>query len=313
MANICENTIAVVGLKEPPEEFVKKLSKAMFDIDLDNMDVAKWGHYKCEGGKLYDIFHIVDEQTGEEKLVRQEVHVGNPDTSICEDGKYYSLVHEVDEATGNSVKRLEEVDPKTWYGKILAQKYPPLAVLVPHTPFTRCGVTVPRFYVEKKWRPVYEEVKKASEAFPDLLFHVDYWIEQDGPTGEFVLRAGKLLEEIERGASWYLFDELRYPSLSLLPGYMGLTLAQHGASRVQDAIETIERLRGILDDPRFIDSPFHEFRNGPKLSVTKTTLDELLAHMRQEAKELSFEGVFLEEAEAAAEAAARELGEDPAA
>src|SRR6267378_1383831 len=51
MANICENTIAVVGLKEPAEEFVKKLSKAMFDIDLENLDLAKWDNYKCEGGR----------------------------------------------------------------------------------------------------------------------------------------------------------------------------------------------------------------------------------------------------------------------
>jgi hypothetical protein len=94
---------------------------------------------------------------------------------------------------------------------------------------------------------------------------------------------------------------------------MGLTLAQHGALRVQDAIETIERLRDILDDPRFIDSPFHEYRDLRKLWLTKRTLDDLLAHMRQAAMDLSFDGVFLEEAETAAKAAARELGEDPAA
>jgi hypothetical protein len=94
---------------------------------------------------------------------------------------------------------------------------------------------------------------------------------------------------------------------------MGLTLAQHGASRVQDAIETIEQLRAILDDPRFIDSPFHEYRHGRKLSATKRSLDDLLAHMQQAAKELSFDGVFLEDTEAAATAAGRESQEDPAA
>jgi hypothetical protein len=94
---------------------------------------------------------------------------------------------------------------------------------------------------------------------------------------------------------------------------MGLTLAQHGASRVQDAIETIERLRNILDNSRFIDSPFHEYRNGRKLSVTKRTLDDLLTFMRQAAKDLNFDEVFLEEAEAAAKAAATELGAEPAA
>jgi hypothetical protein len=305
MANICENTIAVVGLKEPPEEFVKKLSKVMFDIDLDNMDLAKWGHHKCEGGKLYDIYKTADVETGKPALIRQEVKA-NLDASVCEEGKYYRLVRAVNQVAGDSTERVEEVNPRTWYKEILAQKYAPIAVLVPHTPFTRYGVTVPRFYVEKKWRPVYEEVQKASEAFPDLLFHVHYWIEQDGPTGEFVVRGGKLLSENETGASWYLFDELKYPSVNLLPAYMGLTLAQHGASRVQDAIETIEQLRAILDDPRFVDSPFHEYRNGRNLSLTKRTLDELLARMQQAVKELSFDGVLLEESEAATIAAARE-------
>jgi len=310
MANICENTIAVVGLKKPAGEFVKDLSKVMFDIDLDNMDLAKWGHYQCEEGKLYYILRGVDLATGEKEVVRQEINASKLDTSKCEDGKYYRLVRDGSQATGASVQRVKEVNPQTWYKEILAQKYPPLGVLVPHTPFVRCGVTVPRFYVEKKWRSVYEEVKEASEAFPDLLFHVHYWIEQDGPSGEFVLRGGKLLRKSESGASWYLFDQLKYPSVNLLPVYMGLTLAQHGASRVQDAMETVEQLRAILDDPRFVDSPFHEYRNGRNLSLTKRTLDELLARMQQGAKELSFDGVFLEESEAATIAASRETEEE---
>ncbi len=313
MANICENTIAVVGLKEPPEEFAKKLSKAMFDIDLENMDLAKWGHYKCEGGKLYSTHEVIDPETNEEEVLRIEARSEKLDTSMCEDGKYYGLVRNIDPETGNLLKSVAEIDGKTWYKRILTEKYPPLYVLVPHTPLVRYGVSIPRFSVDVNWRPVYEEVAKASEAFPDLLFHVHYFIEEDGPTGDFVLRDGKLVDKTESGANWCLFDELKNPSVSLLPKYMGLTLAQHGASRVQDAIETIERLRAILDDPRFIDSPFHEYRNGRKLSVTKKTLDDLLAHMRQAAKDLSFDGVFLEEAEAAVEAAARELGEDPAA
>jgi hypothetical protein len=310
MANICENTIAVVGLKEPPREFVKKLSKAMFDIDLDNMDLAKWDHCKCECGRLYDTYETVDLETGKREQIRQEV-TGNLDTSKCEDGKYYKLVRS--QAISDSAGRVEEVDPRTWYKEILGQKYPPLGVLVPRAPFVRFGVAVPRFYVEKKWQPVYKEVKKASEAFPDLLFHVHYWIEPDGPTGEFVLHGGRSLEETERRASWYLFDELISPTVNLLPAHMGLTLAQHGTSRVQDAIETIEQLRAILDDSRFVDSPFHELRGGHRLSITKGTLDNLLTHMRQAAKELTFNEVFLDEAEAAAKFEARECEENSAA
>ena len=62
--------------------------------------------------------------------------------------------------------------------------------------------------------------------------------------------------------------------------------------------DNLEGLRRILNDDRFTGSPFHQFRDGQRLSVTKRTLDGLLAYMRQSAKDLSFEGVFLEEAEA---------------
>ncbi len=40
--NICENTITVIGVQEEPETFVKTLSKALFEIDLDNLDPVEW-------------------------------------------------------------------------------------------------------------------------------------------------------------------------------------------------------------------------------------------------------------------------------
>jgi hypothetical protein len=311
MGNICQNTIAVMGLKEPSEEFIKKLSKVMFDIDLDNMDLSRWGNYTCEGGKLYQIYNVAEEKTGEKKVVRREVNLGNVDTSLCHDGKQYSHTWKRDPQTGDLRESIEEIDGRTWYAKIVSQQSPPLAVLVPYSPFTKSGVSIPRFRVDIKWRPAYDEVKKASEVFPDMLFHVHYFIEQDGPTGQFVLRGGTLLDETKSGASWYLFDELKYSIVNLLPMYMDLTLAQRGAGRIDDAIEVIEGLRGILDDPRFIDSPFHEYRNAHNLWVTKKTLDDLLARMRQAVKDVSFDGVFLEETEAAMIAASRESSADP--
>jgi hypothetical protein len=259
MANVCKNTISVVGLQEPPEMFLKALSKSMFGLDLDDLDPKQWG-------------------------------------------------------------AADRVDGKTWYSTLVDEyqregSYAArFCILYPKEPFQRLGVVVPSFYVETKWKSAVEELLRASKDFPKLTFHLAWWLLQDGPYGEFVICNGKVLEEFRRHGSWYLFDwDMLFPALTLLPAHMGLTLAQHGASRVQDAIETIEGLWAILDDSRFIDSPFHEYRNGRKLSVTKKTLDDLLAHMRQAAKDLSFDGVFLEEAEAAAKAAARELGEDPAA
>lgn len=211
----------------------------------------------------------------------------------------------------------EGVDGRTWYSNLVdeyqregssAARY---RILYTKEPVQRFGLLTPSFYVETKWKPAVEELQHASKDFPELTFHLAWWLLQDGPYGEMIIRNGETLEEFRRHGSWYLFDwDILFPAFTLLRAHMGLTLAQHGAARVQDAIEIIERLRGILDNPRFIDSPFHEYRSGRRLSVTKKTLDDLLTHMRQAVGDLTFQGVFLEEAEAAAEMSARELEED---
>jgi len=256
MANICKNTINVVGLQEPAEVFIRALSKSMFGLELDDLDPTKWGAAKTVDGKTW-YSTLVDEHQRE--------------------GSY-------------------------------AVRY---CILYPKESFQRLGVVVPSFYVETKWKSAVEELLNASKDFPELTFHLAWWILQDGPYGEFIILNGRVVEDFRRQGSWYLFDwDMLFPAVNLLPAHMGLTLAQHGASRVQDAIETIERLRAILDDPRFIDSPFHEYRNGRKLSVIKTTLDDLLARMQEAAKDLSFDGVFLEESEAATIAASRETEEE---
>lgn len=56
--------MAGIATEEPPEEFVKKLSKAMFDIDLENMDVARWGHYKCEAASCTIFFTSLTNKPG---------------------------------------------------------------------------------------------------------------------------------------------------------------------------------------------------------------------------------------------------------
>jgi hypothetical protein len=285
MANICRNKIAVVGLKEPPEEFVKKLSKAMFGIDLDNIDVSKWDNYQYRDGELY--------------LSGSKYPLGdkNVDTSMCEEGKFYDVdlrSYSVDFESGSSGshKVIREVAPTTWYDLVAQGGKPPLHVLVPRPAFVKYGVSVPRFYVEKKWDAVDEELIKASKEFPDLLFHVDYFLEDDGPSGEFVVRNGKIIHQVQSPTAWYLFDELTYPrDLSLLPQHMGLTLAQRGMCRVEDAIKMIEGLKEILNDPRLFAANSDQHRD--RLEATKKTIDDLLDKMRQAARELTFDGVFL--------------------
>lgn len=53
MANICKNTITVIGLRESSETFVKALSMALFAIDLDNPDPKRWGESEGTDGKSW--------------------------------------------------------------------------------------------------------------------------------------------------------------------------------------------------------------------------------------------------------------------
>jgi hypothetical protein len=65
----CCNTISVVGLKEPPESFVKRLSKSMFDIDLDNMDLRDWVWAEDENRRFYDVDDVfLPDMTSSEPL-----------------------------------------------------------------------------------------------------------------------------------------------------------------------------------------------------------------------------------------------------
>lgn len=245
MANICTNTITIIGLQEAPETFVKALSKVMFGIDLDEMDPTKW-----------------DED--------------------------------------------ESVDGKTWYRSLVEQyrqkgSYPlTYCILYPHKPYNRLGVTAPRFHVDTKWKPPQDELKEASKVFPDLTFHLSWWVEQDGPTGEAVVENGQVVEERRRRGSWYLFDPVLYPTVSLLPAHLPYTLAQRGALRVEDAIQTIEGLRRVLHDDRFKNSPdrpFSECRDTEKTERLQAGLAALHDSLVDQAKRLDFNGVFLEEQE----------------
>jgi hypothetical protein len=238
MANVCETTIAVIGLKESPTTFVRALSKAMFSIDLDDLDPKQWG----------------------------------------EEGS---------------------VDGKTWYGTLVddyrrerAARY---CILNPKEPYEKLGVTVPRFYVETKWGTPVKAIREASKTFPDLTFHVDWWVEPDGPSGELVIRNGGYIDEILRPASCYLFDDaVLYPKISLLPAHLPYTLAQRAALRLEDTIHVIDGLSQILDDDRFRNSPFNEYRNAEKIKTHRAGLATLRDSIVEGAKQLDFEGVFLD-------------------
>lgn len=191
------------------------------------------------------------------------------------------------------------VDRTTWYANLVNeyrqhQSSARYYILYPREPYNRLGVSAPRFYVETKNGPPVKELREASKAFPDLTFHLDWWLLQDGPSGELVVRNGDDIDEIFRPASWYLFDHtVLYPRISLLAAHLPYTLAQRASLRVQDAIQTINGLTQILDDSRFTGSPYANERDPAALEETKRKLDQLLAYMKNSAERLSFEGVFL--------------------
>jgi hypothetical protein len=88
-----------------------------------------------------------------------------------------------------------------------------------------------------------------------------------------------------------------YPTISLLPAHLPYTLAQRGALRVEDAIQVIEDLRGILDDDRFKNSPhtpFSECRDREKTEKLQAGLAALHESMVDQAKQPDFTDVFLE-------------------
>jgi hypothetical protein len=193
-------------------------------------------------------------------------------------------------------------DGKTWYSTLVTefreQRYRRYCILYPYGPYSRLGLTAPRFYVETKWKPPVAEIREASKAFPDLTFHLDWWLEQDGPSGELVVQNGNDIEELIRPASWYLFDHtILYPTISLLPTHLPYTLAQRGSLRLEDAIQAIDDLIRVLDDDRFRNSPFTEYRDVQKTGALSEGLTALRFVMTESAKQLDFEGVFLERQE----------------
>lgn len=246
MANTCKNTITIIRLKEAPEIFVKVLSKAMFGIDLDNMDPRQWG----ENGS---------------------------------------------------------VDGKTWYASLVEQyrqtgSYPlTYCILYPHEPYDKLGVTAPRFYLDTKREPPVKEMIEASKVFPDLTFHLDWWVEEEGPSGELVIRNGEDIDHSCRPASWYLFDHsLLYPTISLLPAHLPYTLAQRGVLRLEDAIQAIDDLVRVLDDDRFRISAFSECRDREKTEKVRASLAGIHELLVEQAKQVDFTDVLLEEHELAA-------------
>ena len=161
MTNRCKNTITIIGLQGAPGNFVRALSKVMFQIDLDAMDPAMWGE----------------------------------DPSI--DGKsWYSRLVEEYQQEG-----------------VYAARY---GVPYPQKPYERLGVTAPRFYIETKWEPPFDEILKAQRFFKKIDFHrllADFTFQLTDPIG---IQFGLGLRTLARKRQFALRSPLASPRLQPL-------------------------------------------------------------------------------------------------
>jgi len=224
----------------------------------------------------------------------------SPDTSVRALSKAM-FGYDIDDMNPRQWGEDGSIDGKTWYSTLIdeyrregvyAARY---GVLYPSEPYAKLGVTAPRFYFETKWSTPLSDVRKASLLFPGVIMHIAWWRLQDGPAGEYVIRDGEVLESIERLGSWYLFDwPIIYPSTSLLSAHLPYTLAQHAALRLQDAIDIVRGLQGVLEDERFIHSPFSEGRDVEKTERSHAALASLLDSMMTQTAQIDFKDVLLE-------------------
>jgi hypothetical protein len=190
----------------------------------------------------------------------------------------------------------QEITSSTWYGDICRlDRCAPFCILTEDKTFTKCGVSVPRFGVATRWNPPIKQIIEASSTFPNLTFHLSWWLSNDCRFGECIILDGEMTEDSTiYSSSLGLFDELRFPPANFLPKYMPLTLAQRGAAALDDAITLIGRLHWILHhSERFATSRYHFYRNQEQLNKHKQIVDDLVSRMNEAAKLLTFEGVFL--------------------
>ena len=115
-----------------------------------------------------------------------------------------------------------------------------------------------------------------------------------GPESQLGTHISLKEKKIIGAKTWRIFVKAHSLStVSLLHAHLPYTLAQRGALRVGDAIDTITELRRILDDSRFTESPCQAYRDQEKVEQTRQKLDGLLEQMQTAAKQLTFEGVFI--------------------
>jgi hypothetical protein len=152
-----------------------------------------------------------------------------------------------------------------------------------------------------KWAPKVDAVIELSKKWKDHVFLLSYGGFETQRNGQVVIRNGNVLDSFDRPGYSGLFDEIEYPTLNLFEPYLKpISLAQGAENRLKDAIGIVRRLIEILEDPRFTNSPsrpFSDCRDQAKTERLRLGLAALHESLVEQAKQLDFQGVFLEEQE----------------
>ncbi len=159
-------------------------------------------------------------------------------------------------------------------------------------------VEFPNFHFETATGPDLEAMAKLSEKTKGVWFLLKYSSWESGCRGQAVIRDGKVIEQIHRvgyHGPGYLFADVTHPLVDLSAAYAEPTLALKARRRLLDAVQIVRELKDILEDPRFANSQFRTLGDDSRVKQTHAGLTAMLTAMMGHAREISFEGVLVEE------------------
>jgi hypothetical protein len=148
-----------------------------------------------------------------------------------------------------------------------------------------------------------QDLADLSDERPRETFLLEYESCEKGMRGQFVVSRGSVLEETHRGGyggpgPWY---EITHPLTDLFGTYREpRTVAQAAESRLTDAIEIVEKLKGALEYERGNQRELEYKPDNQRLEGALAGLTDLLTNMKTHAAQISFEGILLQERKAKA-------------
>lgn len=156
-----------------------------------------------------------------------------------------------------------------------------------------------RFYYRTDWRPNMDALFRLSGRYKGS-FLLEYSCWESGFRGQAVIRNGEAIEHVHRlgyKCPGYLFADVTHPLVDLFGPYLQPTLAEQAAHRLQDAIDIVKELGEVLADRRFTESRYRAYGDDRQVITARARLKAMLADMVEQAAQIGFGGVLLEEIE----------------